>query len=204
MKSRFAPSPTGYLHIGGARTALFAWAWAKKQQGDFVLRIEDTDRERSTQVSVDAILDGMNWLGLDYDEGPFYQTQRFERYKAVIQQLLDEDKAYYCECSKERLDNLREALMAKGEKAMYDGCCRDKALTSGHHKVVRFKNPMNDMVIFEDLVKGKISIANKELDDLIVARSDGTPTYNVTVVVDDHDMDISHVIQHTQCIHRPL
>ncbi|SSC09950.1 glutamate--tRNA ligase [thiotrophic endosymbiont of Bathymodiolus puteoserpentis (Logatchev)] len=195
MKSRFAPSPTGYLHIGGARTALFAWAWAKKQQGDFVLRIEDTDRERSTQVSVDAILDGMNWLGLDYDEGPFYQTQRFERYKAVIQQLLDEDKAYYCECSKERLDNLREALMVKGEKAMYDGCCRDKALTSGHHKVVRFKNPMNDMVIFEDLVKGKISIANKELDDLIVARSDGTPTYNLTVVVDDHDMDISHVIR---------
>jgi glutamyl-tRNA synthetase len=195
MKSRFAPSPTGYLHIGGARTALFAWAWAKKQQGNFVLRIEDTDRQRSTQVSVDAILDGMNWLGLDYDEGPFYQTQRFERYKAVIQQLLDEDKAYYCECSKERLDNLRETLMAKGEKAMYDGCCRDKALTSADHRVVRFKNPMEGMVIFEDAVKGKISIANKELDDLIIARSDGTPTYNLTVVVDDHDMDISHVLR---------
>ncbi|BAS67559.1 glutamate--tRNA ligase [Bathymodiolus septemdierum thioautotrophic gill symbiont] len=192
MKSRFAPSPTGYLHIGGARTALFAWAYAKKQQGNFVLRIENTDRERSTQASVDAILDGMNWLGLDYDEGPFYQTQRFERYQAVIRQLLNEDKAYYCECSKKRLEDLREVLMAKGEKAMYDGCCRDKNLTSG---VVRFKNPQEGVVIFEDKVKGKISIANKELDDLIIARTDGTPTYNLTVVVDDHDMEISHVIR---------
>ncbi|CAB9541419.1 Glutamyl-tRNA synthetase (EC [Bathymodiolus brooksi thiotrophic gill symbiont] len=195
MKSRFAPSPTGYLHIGGARTALFAWAFAKKQQGKFVLRIEDTDTERSTQASVDAILDGMNWLGLDYDEGPFYQTQHFERYKAVIQQLLEEDKAYYCECSKERLSNLRETLMEKGEKAMYDGCCRDKKLSSGAHKVVRFKNPIGGTVAFKDAVKGKISIANKELDDLIIARSDGTPTYNLTVVVDDHDMAISHVIR---------
>ncbi len=138
MKSRFAPSPTGYLHIGGARTALFAWAWAKKQKGQFVLRIEDTDRERSTQASVDAILDGMDWLGLTHDEGPFYQTDRFDRYKQVIQQLLDEDKAYYCECSKERLQVLRDELTEKGEKAKYDGCCRDKNLNSG---VVRFKNP---------------------------------------------------------------
>ncbi len=192
MKSRFAPSPTGYLHIGGARTALFAWAFAKKQQGRFVLRIEDTDAKRSTQESVDAILEGMSWLGLDYDEGPFYQTQRFGRYKAVIQQLLDNGKAYYCECSKQRLDNLRATLMKKGEKAMYDGCCRNKHLTSG---VVRFRNPNDGIVSFEDAVKGRILVANKELDDLIIARSDGTPTYNLTVVVDDYDMDISHIIR---------
>ena len=192
MKSRFAPSPTGYLHIGGARTALFAWAWAKKQKGQFVLRIEDTDRERSTQASVDAILDGMDWLGLTHDEGPFYQTDRFDRYKQVIQQLLDEDKAYYCECSKERLQVLRDELTEKGEKAKYDGCCRDKNLDSG---VVRFKNSLAGLVVFEDEVKGQISIANKELDDLIIARSDGTPTYNLTVVVDDHDMDIDTVIR---------
>jgi glutamyl-tRNA synthetase len=158
MKSRFAPSPTGYLHIGGARTALFAWAWAKQQKANFVLRIEDTDTQRSTQASVDAILDGMNWLGLTHDEGPFYQTQRFDRYKVVIQQLLDENKAYYCECSKERLNDLREALMAKGEKAMYDGCCRDKKLSAG---VVSFKNPIQGVVSFNDAVKGKISIRIK-------------------------------------------
>jgi glutamyl-tRNA synthetase len=192
MKSRFAPSPTGYLHIGGARTALFAWAWAKKQKGQFVLRIEDTDRERSTQASVDAILDGMSWLGLAHDEGPFYQTERFDRYKEIIQQLLDEDKAYYCECSKERLQILRDELTEKGEKAKYDGCCRDKKLSAG---VVRFKNPLTGFVTFTDAVKGGISIGNKELDDLIVARSDGTPTYNLTVVVDDHDMDIDTVIR---------
>ena len=192
MKSRFAPSPTGYLHIGGARTALFAWAWARKQQGQFVLRIEDTDRERSTQASVDAILDGMSWLGLAHDEGPFYQTDRFDRYKKIIQQLLDENKAYYCECSKERLQVLRDELTEKGEKAKYDGCCRDKNLTTG---VVRFKNPLDGLVVFDDAVKGQISIANKELDDLIIARSDGTPTYNLTVVVDDHDMEIDTVIR---------
>ena len=192
MKSRFAPSPTGYLHIGGARTALFAWAWAKKQQGQFVLRIEDTDRERSTQASVDAILDGMSWLGLEHDEGPFYQTERFDRYKEIIQQLLDEDNAYYCECSKERLQILRDELTEKGEKAKYDGCCRDKKLKSG---VVRFKNPLTGFVTFKDAVKGSISIGNQELDDLIIARSDGTPTYNLTVVVDDHDMDIDTVIR---------
>ncbi len=192
MKSRFAPSPTGYLHIGGARTALFAWAWAKKQHGKFVLRIEDTDLERSTQVSVDAILQGMDWLGLDYDEGPFYQTDRFNRYKQVVQQLLDEKKAYYCECSKERLQILHEDLIKQGKKAKYDGCCRDKNLNIG---VVRFNNPEEGLVVFNDAVKGQISINNKELDDLIIARSDGTPTYNLTVVIDDHDMQINCVIR---------
>ena len=192
MKSRFAPSPTGYLHIGGARTALFAWLWARKEQGQFILRIEDTDRERSTQASVDAILDGMKWLGLDHDEGPYYQTDRFDRYKVVIQQLLEEDKAYYCECSQERLQNLRDELMAKGEKAKYDGHCQHKNLTAG---VVRFRNPVEGNVVFSDLVKGEISVHNKELDDLIIARSDGTPTYNLTVVVDDHDMEIDCVIR---------
>jgi glutamyl-tRNA synthetase len=192
MKSRFAPSPTGYLHIGGARTALFAWVWAKKNNGKFVLRIEDTDKKRSTQASVDAILDGMNWLGLTHDEGPFYQTDRFERYQQIVQQLLDEDKAYYCECSKERLQTLREDLITKGEKAKYDGCCRDKKLKSG---VVRFKNPIDGFVVFDDAVKGVISIGNQELDDLIIARSDNTPTYNLTVVVDDHDMNIDCVIR---------
>ncbi len=192
MKSRFAPSPTGYLHIGGARTALFAWLWAKKQQGKFILRIEDTDRERSTQDSVNAILEGMDWLGLSYDEGPFYQTDRFCRYKAVIQQLLDEDKAYYCECSPERLQTLREALTANGEKAKYDGRCRHKKLSAG---VVRFCNPLAGSVVFSDLVKGNISVNNKELDDLIIARSDASPTYNLTVVVDDHDMQVDCVIR---------
>jgi glutamyl-tRNA synthetase len=192
MRSRFAPSPTGYLHIGGARTALFAWLWAKRQHGKFILRIEDTDLERSTQQSVDAILDGMRWLGLEHDEGPYYQTDRFDRYKAVIQQLLDEDKAYYCECSAERLQTLREELMAKGEKAKYDGCCQHKNLTSG---VVRFRNPAEGNVVFSDMVKGEISVNNKELDDLIIARSDSTPTYNLTVVVDDHDMEIDCVIR---------
>lgn len=192
MRSRFAPSPTGYLHIGGARTALFAWAWAKKNKGQFVLRIEDTDRERSTKTSVDAILDGMSWLGLTHDEGPFYQTDRFDRYKEIIQQLLDEGKAYYCECSKERLQVLRDELTEKGEKAKYDGCCRDKNLSAG---VVRFKNPLEGFVSFDDEVKGLISIGNKELDDLIIARSDTTPTYNLTVVVDDHDMKIDTVIR---------
>jgi glutamyl-tRNA synthetase len=192
MKSRFAPSPTGYLHIGGARTALFAWAWAKKQHGKFILRIEDTDLKRSTQTSVNAILQGMDWLGLDYDEGPFYQTDRFDRYKQVVQQLLDEKKAYYCECSKARLQTLREDLIKQGKKTKYDGCCQDKNLNAG---VVRFNNPEEGLVVFNDVVKGQISINNKELNDLIIARNDGTPTYNLTVVVDDHDMQIDCVIR---------
>ena len=192
MKSRFAPSPTGYLHIGGARTALFAWLWARKNNGQFTLRIEDTDKERSTQASVDAILQGMDWLGLDYDEGPIYQSDCFDRYKEVINELLKNDRAYYCECSKERLEKLREDKMAAGEKAKYDGCCRAKGLSSG---VIRFLNPDEGKVAFRDHVKGDIEISNSELDDLIIARSDGSPTYNLTVVVDDHDMAIDCVVR---------
>ncbi len=191
-KTRFAPSPTGFLHIGGARTALFSWLWAKKNKGSFLLRIEDTDLERSTQNSVDAILDGMKWLELDYHGQEIYQTHRFDRYKEIIQKLLDEDKAYYCTCSKERLNTLREELTAKGEKAKYDGLCRNAKHSQG---VIRFKNPLDGVVVFFDEVKGKISIANKELDDLIIARTDGSPTYNLTVVVDDFDMNIDVVIR---------
>ena len=193
--TRFPPSPTGYLHIGGARTALYSWLHARQSEGKFVLRIEDTDLERSTPESVQAILDGMEWLGLDYDEGPFYQTQRFDRYKEVIQQLLNDDNAYYCECSRERLDELREQQKAQGQKAKYDGRCRNKKLTKGANTVVRFKNPVDGDVVIADQVKGNIVVANQELDDLIIARADGVPTYNLTVVVDDMDMDITHVIR---------
>lgn len=192
MKSRFAPSPTGYLHIGGARTALFAWLWAKKTSSKFVLRIEDTDKERSTQTSVDAILDGMDWLGLDYDEGPIYQSDRTERYHEVINELLLNGKAYYCDCSKERLEEMRDNQIASKEKPKYDGCCRDKALKNG---VIRFLNPDDGSVLFNDFVKGEVRIANSELDDLIISRTDGSPTYNLTVVVDDHDMEIECVIR---------
>ena len=192
MKSRFAPSPTGYLHIGGARTALFAWLWAKKTSSKFVLRIEDTDKERSTQTSVDAILDGMEWLGLDYDEGPIYQSDRTERYNEVINELLSNGKAYYCDCSKDRLEKLRENQIANKDKPKYDGCCRDKSLKNG---VIRFLNPDEGLVTFKDFVKGEVSIANSELDDLIISRTDGSPTYNLTVVVDDHDMEIDCVVR---------
>ena len=192
MKSRFAPSPTGFLHIGGARTALFAWLWAKKNKSNFVLRIEDTDKERSTQASVDAILDGLDWLCLDYDEGPFFQSDRYDRYNELIQELLSKGQAYYCDCSKERLEKMREIQIAKKEKPKYDGCCRHKSLKSG---VIRFLNPDNGSVSFHDYVKGKVSIANSELDDLVISRSDGTPTYNLTVVVDDHDMNIECIIR---------
>ena len=192
MKSRFAPSPTGFLHIGGARTALFAWLWARKNKSNFVLRIEDTDRERSTQESVDAILDGLEWIGLDYDEGPIYQSDRFGRYNEVIHELLSNGQAYYCDCSKERLDSMRESQIANKEKPKYDGCCREKSLKSG---VIRFRNPDKGSVTFRDFVKGEVNIENSELDDLIISRSDGTPTYNLTVVVDDHDMQINCVIR---------
>ena len=196
VRTRFAPSPTGYLHIGGARTALFSWLYARRMGGDFILRIEDTDRERSTQASVDAILEGMNWLGLDYDEGPFYQTHRFDHYETIIQQLLDSGHAYHCYCSKERLDKMREKQMANKQKPRYDGCCRELNHPPKKDKaVVRFRNPKQGDVIFDDLIRGQIRIANHELDDLIIARSDGTPTYNLTVVVDDIEMDISHVIR---------
>ena len=196
MRTRFAPSPTGFLHLGGARTALFSWLYARKHQGEFILRIEDTDVERSSQEAVDAIIEGMNWLGLDYDEGPVFQMPRMSRYQEVIQQLLGEDKVYKCYCSKERLDKLREAQMANKEKPRYDGCCRNLAeQAQGQPFVIRFKTPLQGSVIFDDLVKGPIEVNNAELDDLIIQRTDGTPTYNFTVVVDDLDMNITTVIR---------
>jgi glutamyl-tRNA synthetase len=196
IKTRFAPSPTGYLHIGGARTALFSWLYARKHGGKFVLRIEDTDLERSTMESVNAILEGMTWLGLEYDEGPFYQTERFDRYKQVIQQLLDSGHAYHCYCTKEELEAMREEQMAKKEKPRYDGRCRSRTEPrEGVPPVVRFKNPLEGAVVIDDRIKGKVVFENAELDDLIIARSDGTPTYNLTVLVDDLDMGITHVIR---------
>ena len=201
IRTRFAPSPTGYLHIGGARTALFSWAYARKHGGTFILRIEDTDVERSTPEAVQAILDGMSWLNLDYDEGPFYQMQRMDRYKEVIRQMLDEGTAYYCYTSPEELDAIREAQRARGEKPRYDGLWRPdlgKVLPeppAGVAPVVRFKNPTVGMVGWKDLVKGYIGFSNNELDDLIIARADGTPTYNFCVVVDDWEMGITHVIR---------
>jgi len=197
VRTRFAPSPTGYLHIGGARTALFCWAYARRHRGTFVLRIEDTDLERSTELSRQAILDGMRWLGIDWDEGPHYQMQRLERYRAVAEQLLREGKAYYCYSSKEELDAMREAQRVRGEKPRYDGRWRDSAETPppGVRPVVRFKTPQAGTVEFDDLVKGTIAVENSELDDLVILRADGVPTYNFGVVVDDIDMEISHVIR---------
>ncbi len=193
--TRFAPSPTGHLHIGSARTALYCWLYAHKMKGKFILRIEDTDAERSTQEFIQAILDGMQWLGLNYDEGPYYQTKRFDRYRAVLEQLVQEGKAYRCYCSKERLEALRTEQMAKKEKPRYDGLCRDRNEEQAGSYVLRFKNPLEGSVEFHDLVRGNLSFNNSELDDLIIARSDGTPTYNFTVVVDDWDMQVSHVIR---------
>lgn len=196
IKTRFAPSPTGYLHVGGARTALYSWLFARHNDGEFVLRIEDTDLERSTPEAIEAIMEGMTWLQLYWDEGPYYQTKRFERYNQAIDQLLDEGKAYRCYCSKERLEQLRETQKEKGEKTRYDGCCRDKNCndTTKPH-VIRFKNPQAGSVIFNDLIRGEIEISNHELDDLIIRRTDGSPTYNFCVVVDDWDMEITHVIR---------
>lgn len=193
--TRFPPSPTGYLHLGGARTALYNWLYARQHGGKFILRIEDTDRERSTPEAVQAILDGMVWLGLDYDEGPYYQTERFDRYKAVVQQLLEADQAYACDCSPERLEQVRAEQMAKGGKPRYDGHCRHRDLEPGPGRVVRFKTPLDGVIGWEDLVKGPLSVANSELDDLIIARSDGTPTYNLCVVVDDLDMGMTHILR---------
>ena len=201
IRTRFAPSPTGYLHIGGARTALFSWAYARKLGGTFILRIEDTDLERSSQESVQAILDGMSWLNLDYDEGPFYQMQRMDRYKEVLQQMLGEGTAYYCYTSPAELEAMREAQRARGEKPRYDGHWRPeqgKVLpvpAEGIKPVVRFKNPMHGVAAWDDMVKGKIIFENSELDDLIIARAAGTPTYNFCVVVDDLDMGITQVIR---------
>lgn len=195
IRTRFAPSPTGYLHVGGARTALFSWLYARKHGGRFVLRIEDTDLERSTQESVNAILEGMTWLGLEYDEGPFYQTHRFERYNEVIGQLIDKGMAYRCSCSKERLETLREQQMARKEKPRYDGHCRDRDVSADAPHVIRFRNPQGGDVVIDDLIRGRVVVANAELDDLVIRRTDGAPTYNLTVVVDDHDMGITHVIR---------
>ncbi len=201
VRTRFAPSPTGFLHIGGARTALFSWAYAKKNAGQFVLRIEDTDVERSTPEAVQAILDGMQWLGLDYDEGPFYQMQRMDTYKKVLQTMLDAGTAYYCYSSKEELETLRESQMQQGLKPRYDGKWRPESgkvlptIPADIAPTVRFKNPQTGVVAWDDLVKGRIEIANAELDDLIIARADGTPTYNFCVVVDDFEMGITQVIR---------
>jgi glutamyl-tRNA synthetase len=201
VRSRFAPSPTGYLHIGGARTALYAWAFARHHGGDFILRIEDTDVERSTPEAVQAILDGMNWLGLQHDEGPFYQMQRVPRYKEVIAEMLAKGTAYRCYMPPAELDALREAQRARGEKPRYDGRWRPEAgkvlpvPPADVQPVIRFRNPTEGKVAWDDAVKGRIEIANAELDDLIIARADGTPTYNFCVCVDDGDMQITHVIR---------
>ena len=194
--TRFAPSPTGYLHVGGARTALYSWLYAKSQGGEFVLRIEDTDIERSTEEAKQAILDGMEWLGLTWDKGPYYQTERFDRYKAIIQTLLEEGKAYKCFMPAEELDAIREQQKENGEKPRYPGTWRDRTdHPEGQPYVIRFKNPLEGSVVFNDHVRGRIEISNTELDDLIIQRSDGTPTYNFCVVVDDWDMGISHVVR---------
>lgn len=195
VRTRFAPSPTGYLHVGGARTALFSWLYARKHGGKFVLRIEDTDLERSTAESVNAILEGMTWLGLEYDEGPFYQTQRFERYNEVIDDLLARGLAYRCDCTRERLDELRDSAMQRKQKPRYDGRCRHREVNPDEAHVIRFRNPDSGVVAVDDLIRGRVIFNNEELDDLIIRRTDGSPTYNLTVVVDDMDMRITHVIR---------
>ncbi len=201
IRTRFAPSPTGYLHIGGARTALFCWAYAKQQGGTFILRVEDTDRERSTDASVQAILDGMRWLGLDY-EGPYFQTQRLERYRAAAEKLMRDGHAYHCYATREEIDELRAAQRARGDKPRYDGRWRPENARrlglkppAGMQPVLRFRNPDAGEVTFNDLVKGPITVANAELDDLVIMRADGIPTYNFGVVIDDIDMNITHVVR---------
>jgi glutamyl-tRNA synthetase len=200
VRTRFAPSPTGYLHIGGARTALYSWAYARKHGGKFILRIEDTDVERSTNESTQAILDAMDWLGLDYDEGPYYQMQRLDRYHEIAERLVKEGKAYHCYASKEELDIMREGQRARGEKPRYDGRWRPENATgktppAGVQPLIRFRNPDDGEVAWNDLVKGPITIANRELDDLVIMRADGVPTYNFGVVVDDLDMAMTHIIR---------
>src|SRR5437763_1740719 len=194
--TRFAPSPTGLLHVGGARTALFCWLYARRTGGRFILRIEDTDRERSTAEAVRVILEGMAWLGLDADEGPYYQTQRFDRYREIIRGMLQAGTAYHCYCTKPELDALRERQIARKEKPRYTGICRDRSEPRpGIDPVVRFRNPLHGTVVVQDLVHGPVTFQNAELDDLIIARADGTPTYNFCVVVDDMDMQVTHVIR---------
>ncbi|MBC7857448.1 MAG: glutamate--tRNA ligase [Burkholderiaceae bacterium] len=201
VRTRFAPSPTGYLHLGGARTALYSWAYARHFGGTFVLRIEDTDLERSTPEAVQAIIDGMKWLGLEHDEGPFYQMKRMERYGEVLEQMLKEGTAYHCYSSPEEVEAMREKMRAAGEKPRYDGTWRPEpgktlpAVPADRKPVVRFKNPLDGVVSWDDVVKGTITIANREMDDLVIARPDGTPTYNFCVAVDDWDMQITHVLR---------
>lgn len=201
VRTRFAPSPTGYLHVGGARTALFSWGFARHFGGTFVLRIEDTDLERSTPEAVQAILDGMNWLGLQHDEGPYYQMKRMDRYSEVLAKMLAEGTAYHCYCSPEEVEAMRERQRAAGEKPRYDGTWRPQegkalpTIPTDRKPVIRFKNPLDGEVSWNDVVKGTITIANRELDDLVIARPDGTPTYNFCVAVDDSDMQITHVIR---------
>src|SRR5580692_8293472 len=196
VRTRVAPSPTGFLHIGGLRTALFCWLYARRHSGQFILRIEDTDLERSTEAAIQQILDGMEWAGLIQDEGPFFQTKRFERYKEVIEEMLAEGTAYRCYCTKEELEQMRAQQTARGEKPRYDGRWRERTDSlPGAPFVVRFKNPLTGEVVVDDVVHGPVVFQNSELDDLIIARSDGTPTYNFCVVVDDMDMDITHVIR---------
>ena len=196
VRTRFAPSPTGFLHIGGLRTALFCWLYARRHAGQFILRIEDTDLERSTEAAIQQILDGMEWAGLIQDEGPFFQTKRFERYKEVIEEMLAEGTAYRCYCTKEELEQMRAQQTARGEKPRYDGRWRERTDSlPGAPFVVRFKNPLTGEVVVDDVVHGPVVFQNSELDDLIIARSDATPTYNFCVVVDDMDMQITHVIR---------
>ncbi|SEN22582.1 glutamyl-tRNA synthetase [Duganella sp. CF517] len=201
IRTRFAPSPTGFLHLGGARTALYSWAFARHFGGTFVLRIEDTDLERSTPEAVQAIIEGMEWLGLSHDEGPFYQMQRMDRYRELVGQMLGAGTAYHCYSSPDEVEAMRERMRAAGEKPRYDGTWRPEpgktlpAIPEGRKPVVRFKNPLDGEVTWDDFVKGTITIGNKELDDLVIARPDGTPTYNFCVAVDDWDMQISHVLR---------
>jgi glutamyl-tRNA synthetase len=196
VRTRFAPSPTGHLHLGSVRTAFYAWLYAKHHHGHFILRIEDTDLERSTKESVQVILDSLEWLGLNYDEGPFHQTERFDRYREISTKLLEEKNAYRCFCSKERLENLREQQVAHKEKPRYDGHCRDLNLQHSEEPyVIRFRNPQTGTVQVNDQIRGQVTFNNHELDDLIIVRSDGIPTYNFSVVVDDWDMQITHVIR---------
>ena len=195
IRTRFAPSPTGFLHIGGARTALFSWLFARNHGGEFVLRIEDTDQERSTDESTKAILDAMTWLGLNWDEGPYFQAQRVDLHRQMVQKLIDEDKAYFCTCTPEELEAKRKQALATGRKPKYDGTCRDKKLSKSAGSVVRFRGAQTGATVVEDLIKGNISFNNDELDDLIIERGDGYPTYNFAVVIDDALMKITHVIR---------
>jgi glutamyl-tRNA synthetase len=196
IRTRFAPSPTGLLHIGGVRTALFSWLYARRHAGQFILRIEDTDRERSTDAATQVILDGMQWLGLAHDEGPFYQTRRMDRYREVLAQFLQAGHAYRCYCSKEELEEMRNKQTAAKQNPRYDGTCRQRSEPrAGVDPVVRFKNPLDGQVIVADVIHGNVAFENTQLDDLIIARSDGTPTYNFCVVVDDMDMKVTHVIR---------